>query len=264
MQIQILMIFISCTFAACSQNLGPGYQFSLFKNTPSGELAKAVEREDEKKIIKILSDKNVDINFQESKYGNTILHLAIANDKLRSTEILLQNNASYNIRSNDSSAAIHEAVSIIKSKKNAYKILKLLINYGADVNKLRVGPIDKKGTLGYFMPLEGAIEDLECSKLLLEHGANPYFRTGNTYFVWFFMLLMGDIHDNIYVAKYMIVDKKMLIPNPLSYTIDKRPLDILTLLNDLDFSKDPKRQKAKEEIVEYLRKIDFPQNGVYK
>ena len=261
---QILISCIIFSFAACSQNLGPGYQFDLFKNTPSWKLAKAVEREDEKEIMKILREQNVDINFQEPIYGNTVLHLAIANDKLMSTKILLENNANYNIRTNDSSAAIHEAVRVIKSKKNSYKILELLIKHGADVNKIRISPINKKGTLGYFVPLEDAINDFTCSKLLLDHGADPYFKTGDTYPIWYSILLMGNVNDNIYVAKYLIVDKKTLIPNPIRLDIDSRPVSILSQLNKLDFSTDPKRQMAKQEIIEYLKQINFPQNGVYK
>ena len=263
MRIQILTIFIMCTFVACSQNRGPGYQFDLFKNTPSWELAKAVEREDENKIIKILRKQNVDINFQEPKYGSTVLHLAIGNDKLLSTKILLENNANYNIHTLDKRTAIHEVVRDIKSMKNSYKILELLIKYGADVNKLRVNP-NNNDTLGYSVPLIDAINDFACSKLLLDHGAEPYLKSGDTYLIWYLMLLMGDINDNIFVAKYMIVDKKMFVPNPIRYTMENEPVDIFTQLNKLDFSKDLKRQKAKEEIIDYLRKIDFPQNGVYK
>ena len=105
MKMQILMIFFISTYTACSQNRGPGYQFNLFKNTPSWELAKAVEREDEKGMIKILGKKNVDINLQEPEYRNTVLHLAIANDKLLSTKILLENNANYDIPTLDKRTA---------------------------------------------------------------------------------------------------------------------------------------------------------------
>jgi hypothetical protein len=263
MRLQNLMLFTLCTFAACSQNRGPGYQFDLFKNTASWELAKAVEGEDKKKIIQILKEKNTDINLQEPKFGNTVLHLAIANDKLLSVRILLENNANYNIPALDKRTAIHEAVSNINSRKNSYAILELLIKYGADVNKLRINP-NNNDTLGYSVPLMDAINNFACSKLLLDHGADIYLKSGDSYLVWFFMLLGGEINDNIYVAKYVIVDKKMPIPNPISYTVDKKPLDILGLLNDLDLSKDSKRRKAKEEIIGYLKKINFPQNGVFQ
>lgn len=264
MKVRILMFLISSTFVACSQNRGPGFQFDLFKNTPSWELAKAVKREDEKAIIKILKEKKVDIDLQEPEYGNTILHLAIANDKLLSTKILLENKADYNIIDIDKRSAIHEAVSDIKSRKNSYKILELLIKHGADVNKIRGSRKGENDTLGYSTPLVDAINDLECSKLLLDHGADPYFKTGDTYPVWYLLILMGQFEDNIFVAKYIIVDKKNAIPNPIKYTLEKQPVDLLAQLNKLDLSKDLKRQKIKEEIIDYLRKINFPQNGVYQ
>jgi hypothetical protein len=77
------------------------------------------------------------------------------------------------------------------------------------------------------------------------------------------MILMGDINDNTYSAKYMIVDKKLLIPNPISYTFEREPIDILTQLNNLQLSNNPTRKKAKEEILDYLSRIGFPRRGVY-
>jgi ankyrin repeat protein len=264
MRILFLIFFLIYSSVSYSQNPGPGYQFDLFRNTASWKLAQAVEREDLQEIIKILKDKSVDINLQEPVFGSTVLHLAIGNDKLISTKALLDNNANFNIVNVDKRSAIHEAVNDIKSRKNSYAILELLIKHGANVNAIRESTSGKLDTLGYSVPLKDAISDLACTKLLLANGANLYFKTSTTYPIWFFMLLMGDIDDNIFVVKYIIVDKQMPIPNPISYTVDKKQLDILLLLNDLNLSEDPKRLLAKQEIIAYLRKIDFPKNGTYQ
>jgi ankyrin repeat protein len=98
--------------------------------------------------------------------------LAIANDKLLSTKVLLENGASFNILDSDKKAAIHEATEDINSRKNSYKILEILIKYGADVNMLRINP-NRNDTLGYSVPLMGAINNLQCLQLLLDNGANP-------------------------------------------------------------------------------------------
>jgi len=262
MKLQTFIVFFVSTLTACSQNRGVGYQFELFQNTTCWKLAKAVDKEDLKEIKRILENKNININLQEPKYHTTILHLAISNDRLNSTRILLERNANFNLLDIDKRSAMDMAVNDIKSKKNSYKIIELLIKHGADINIVR-SHSNNNDTLGYSIPLMDAVNDLDCAKLLLDHGANPYFKTGDTYPVWFFMLLRGDINDNIYVAKYMIVDTKMLIPNPISYTVDKKPLNILDLLSDLDLSKDTKKQMAKEEIIIYLKNIGFPDNGVY-
>lgn len=264
MKTLMILSFIVCSYSSCSQNLGPGYQFDLFKNTNSWELAKAVEKEDIKEIEKILNAKNVDINFQEPIYNNTILQLAVGNDKLLSTLTLLKYNANLNITNNHNTAAIHEASSFIPLKRNSFKILEALLKYGANVNMIKASLNKSPDSIGYSIPLKFAINNLECSKLLLNHGANAYFKTGNEYPVWFDMLALGDIDDNIYVAKYMIIDKQMKIPNPIFFTVDKKPIDIITLLNSLDFTNDTIRQSIKLEILAYLKKINFPENGVYK
>lgn len=263
MRILRLIILILSTSSSNSQNLGPGYQFDLFKNTDSWELAKAVENEDVNKIEKILNSQKIDINFQEPIYNNTILQLAVGNDKLLSTAILLKYNANFNIPNRYNTAAIHEASSFIPLKKNSYKILETLLKYGVNVNMLMASPNKTSDSIGYTIPLKLAINNLDCSKLLLNHGANAYFKTGNEYPIWFDMLI-ANYGENIYVAKYMIIDKSMKIPHPIAYDSEKKPIDIFTLLNALDFPNDTKRQLIKQEILDYLKKINFPENGVYK
>ena len=81
-----IIVSIIWTFSGCSQNLGPGYQFDLFKNTKNWDLAKAVERESSDEIVRLLKQGNTDINLQEPKFGTTLLHLAIGNDKLISVK----------------------------------------------------------------------------------------------------------------------------------------------------------------------------------
>jgi hypothetical protein len=82
-----LVIIILSSTMACSQNFGPGYQFELFKNTPNWELALAVKNEVTIGIRRLLKEGNFNINLQEPKFGVTLLHLAIGNDKLASNKV---------------------------------------------------------------------------------------------------------------------------------------------------------------------------------
>lgn len=258
----ILTMLITWAIISCSQGLGPGYKFELFKNTPNWDLAKAVANEDEKEIKKIIRDQNLNINFQESKFGRTLLLLAIGNDKLISTRILLEDGAKVDIADSEKYAPIHEATKFVNMKKNSLQILELLIKYGADVNATLVKKNDND-TGYYYVPLMGASENLACAKLLLNHGANPYIKTGNTYPIWTFMNT-EKLDENIFFAKYLIVDKRMPIPNPIDYSLpNKNPLDIFYFLDRGNFRGDLKKEKAKQEIMEYLRRINFPKSGVY-
>ena len=266
----ILIIIISCTTMACSQNqkLGPGYQFDLFKKTANWDLAQAVDREDTIAIKQLIIKNKLNVDLQEPEFGRTLLLLAVGNDKLISTKILLEVGANLKIADLQKYKPIHEASKFISLKKNTLQILELLIKHEADVNDTLV---QRKGndTSYFYVPLMGVCENLICTKLLLEHGANPYIKQGSAYFgdtyiVWN-EILVNDLDENIYVAKYMIVDKKMSIPEFIVYNIPKKkPADIFYFLDRENFKGDEKKEKARQEILDYLKQINFPKNGVYK
>jgi uncharacterized protein len=251
------VILLSIAFISCShEDLGPGYRWDLFKNTPGWELAQAVKKEDEATIHEILQSGKVNINFQEPKFGRTLLHLAVGNDRLISTGALIQEKANVQIRDFSGDQPIHEAVNYISFKKHTLDILNLLIKHGSNVNS-----ISAKGS--YKVPLEGAVSDLNCAKLLLKNGADPYYKQDSTYLIWQSLLIFNE-KDNIYVARDMIVKNKMKIPDPITYTFpDHMPLSIYNLLNEAKFPGDPEKEKAKEDILHYLKGINFPNNGIY-
>ena len=244
---------------SCSQSpkLGPGYRWDLFNGTVNRELAIAVKNEDTAKIYSIVKEGKGDVNLKEPKFGRTLLLLAVGNDKLQSTKALLKAGANLDIADFSGDQPIHEAVQYIKLKNNAFPILELLIKSGADVNALSTkGP--------HKVPLEGAVEDLQCAKLLLENGANAYYRNSDSaYVVWTNVLL--NIDDNIEVARHMIIERKMPVPNPILFSYhDNVPRDIFDLLKLIDYSNNPTKQQTKVEIVNYLKKLNFPANQVYR
>lgn len=262
-KLAFLISLITFTFQSCTQSFGPGYEFELFKNTPNWELAKAVKSEDEDAINSILKDKNININLQEPTFGGTILMLAVGNEKLKSARLLLENGANQNIKDIYGNAAIHEATKSISLKKYAPEMLELLLKFGADPNNISI-VINGQDSSSSYLPLMGAIEDIESTKILLNYGANLYYSRNERYPIWENLLIQNS-PDEITVAKYLIIDKKMRVPNPILFTIpDHSPIDIIMLLNRLDFSGDSHRLKIKEEILNYLKEINFPQNGVFK
>jgi hypothetical protein len=240
-----LPLFIIIIFSGCNQDYGPGYQFDLFKSTKNWELAKAVEKENAQQIQSIIGEDNsVNVNLQESLYGNTLLHLAIGNDKLLSTKILLQNGADLNIADSFGLFPLHEAASLIGSRKNSAEIIKLLLDHGANPNKIAF--VNKSNSSEY-LPLMAAVQNLECTKLLLEHGANLYYKDSLGYPLWSSIFLLdGNNSESIYVAKYLIIDKKMTVPNPVFYTVPNHlPRDIYFLLEKFNTHEDAEKQKLK-------------------
>lgn len=224
------LLFITIIISGCSQDYGPGYQFDLFKSTKNWELAKAVEKENALQIERIIKEDNsVNVNLQEPLYGNTLLHLTIGNDKLLSTKMLLQNGADLNTADSFGLYPLHEAASLIGSRKNSVEIIKLLLDHGANPNKIA---FVNKPNSGEYLPLMTAVQNLECTKLLLEHGADLYYKDSSGYPLWSSIFLLdGNNSESIYVAKYLIIDKNMTVPNPVFYTVPNHlPRDVYFLL----------------------------------
>lgn len=245
-------------FVSCSQSSsGPGYNWSLFNNTINEQLAKAVAIQDTTSIFRLIKEKKGNINFQEERFGRSLLMLAVGNDLEKSTSALLKAGAKVDLRDSRDDQAIHEAVVSIDLKKHSLEILKLLVKYHANVNA-----VSTKGTNP--VPLAGAVDNFECAKFLLENSANPYFMEDNSYPIWF-NSLTADITDKIYVAHYMIIEKKMLVPKLVfNSKALHNPENAYDLLNKGDFSKEEKKQQARTEVIDYLHKIGYPNYNYYK
>ena len=90
MKAMIILLVFSCLLFSCSNNSREksvdsselsNIDYRLFQNTPAWELAKAVQEEDMDNFDKIISENPQIINYQESKYGNTLLMLTIINQQ---------------------------------------------------------------------------------------------------------------------------------------------------------------------------------------
>lgn len=119
--------------------------FRLFQETPVWELSKAVQDQKLSKIKRLVKEEKLDVDFQESKYGNTLLMLAVKNEKYQSCEILLELGADPNKPNNHSgSSAMIDAAAINTTIGSNTKFLKLLLEHGGDPNYVEVGE-RKKG-----------------------------------------------------------------------------------------------------------------------
>jgi ankyrin repeat protein len=125
----------SCDTNIQRQAYAPGFDFALFKNTPIQDLSNAVEAEDTARISSLILKDSADVNFQEPKFGNTLLSLSLINNKDLSIKKLLKLGANPNIRSpKDNSSPFLLSCEFIREIRNPDSILLLLIRAGADVN----------------------------------------------------------------------------------------------------------------------------------
>ncbi|HTN00134.1 MAG TPA: ankyrin repeat domain-containing protein [Pedobacter sp.] len=177
-----IMLCLSCSSASQNEDLLSN-DYKLFENTPVWSLAKAVKDEDMENIIRILHVEKPNINYQESKYGSTLLMMAIRNRQYNSCRVLLEQGADPNIHETYSgSSAIIEAASIQDYNGDNTKFLKLLLKFRANPNDEEVGP-RREGNSTRKNPLLVACGDvnqhvspIEKVKTLVDAGADINFK----------------------------------------------------------------------------------------
>lgn len=245
---------MACSF---SQYL-PGFDFKLFDSTPVSQLSKAVERQDIKSIEQILSDTTIKVDYQEPKFGHTLLMLAVANGKYESVKCLLEHGASPNLRV---TSDINDNCMIIGAKYGSCPdtlIYDLLLQYGGDINTIQ--RIDKTNSpnpsLVISTPLIEAIGSW-CDEMvyyLLRHGANPNLYTQHE---GYGAISEALILDQLDIASYLIHYKGIVIPKyilirPALGNRQEQKLSITDLLNENHYEEGTENYRLKNEIIQYL------------
>ncbi|KNY26499.1 ankyrin repeat domain-containing protein [Pseudobacteroides cellulosolvens] len=262
-------ILCSCRFISkIDRNESNITDVKIYKDTAAWELALAVKDQKVKIIEKILKDNKELINYQEPKYGATLLLWAIGMEKYDSAETLLKCGADPDIASTSEGETPLFLASgyswVDKDAKKDVKYVKLLLSYGADPNKNYVGSnIDGKKTIiePGTSPLMYSIScGIEKTKALVEAGADINYKTkrGKTAAI---EALLEDGSPEY--AHYLIVQKKAKITEPYyrreSYGNEdpNEKFYPVTLLRDWVYKLDSKEYRMKMDIIE-----EFARQGV--
>lgn len=262
-KIFVLLFGILLLHSCNTTNYLPGFDFKLFSNSPVNKLAKAVEKEDVKKINELLKDKSINVDYKEPKFGHTLLMLAVANNKTQSVEALLRNNANPNLTSKG-----NEDNSVTIAAENYSDVcdtamLNLLINYGGNINFIQhINRVENNGMTSIVnrTTLMIAVRN-DCyliAKYLIDKGAkiNEY-----TYYEGYGAITDAIIQNNLKIAKYLIIDKQAIIPpyifkRQANISYKGEPEEYLTvtdLLNEQPYEKGTENYKLREEIISYLK-----------
>lgn len=254
---------------------------NIFKDTPIWELALAVKEQKTWTIKKIVKKNPELVNFQEDKYGASLLFWAIGMEKYKSAEELLKCGADPNVVSKTSQKTpLHIAAGFSwidnEAKKDA-KYVNLLLKYGADPNRSPLTESDESDGISKFTvessatPLMKSIGcGFEKTKALVEAGADINYTTKNGNTVAINALFEGGpgaMIEYMEYARYLVAQKGAKVtepyyphrifgnPNPNKDLNEKFfPVDILrTWVYDLNSEK----YKIKMEIVE-----EFNRQGV--
>jgi ankyrin repeat protein len=282
----ILLIIITASVCIYQMNnrayAVEGYEIlkvHIYKNTPAQELALAVKRQNIKRIEKIIRNKPELLNYQDPKYGATLLLWAVGTERYRSAEALLKCGADPNIASNDKTtwggqtplwvAAGYSWVD--RHAKKDPKYVKLLLRYGADPNLGYSGfdiSVGKSMVEVGNSPLMQSIGcGIEKTKVLIEAGADINYKTKSGRTAAITALNAGGPNATLEAmryAHYLIVEKKAKVSEPYYRNLilfkedDPNekfyPVDIL---RNWIYPLDSKEYKIKMEIVE-----EFARQGV--
>lgn len=179
--IHLLAFLFSCgdrdTLVDKSKLLGNDYR--LFQETPVWNLAKAVEDEKADEIKRIVIEEKANKDFQEERFGSTLLMLSIINHHYISCKTLLELGADVHKHEfSTGRSAIMYAADLGLEEGDNTRFLRLLLQHGANPNDEEIG---KRGegnstrktplllACDYTFQSNSAIEKV---KLLVEAGAN--------------------------------------------------------------------------------------------
>lgn len=253
--ILLCMMFVSCDYIFDLDVLTPNEliedDYRLFKNTPAWELAKATRAGNTDKMNAIIKENPDIINYQEPKYGQTLLMITVLRQQYKPFKVLLDNNADVNIHNNfNESSALTYAVDM---PWNGIKFAKALVQKGTNLN----GTGNIQGSPLRCAASSGRIDFVE---LLIENGAviNYYGEDGGSAFSDAIMLKKYEI-------AYLLLQKGADYTRPIFYknlsdSLGKgEPIYLVNCLKEDYLPSFDTQYKYKMKIVQFLQKrgVDY-------
>lgn len=245
-KILIALVFVGCSIRSNEYNYAL-YDIELFKEE-SSRLADAVAKQDTSLIRYLLEKKPELLNYQEPKYGQTLLMWAINQDKLESTRVLLGLGFDPNIkRYNDSISSVILAASNISS----CEYLELVLDFGGDPNIIANG---EKRVQEPTPLIAASCNHFECFKMLIENGANVNQSQGiHSPSGW------SALCKNVKNVHFLIFNTDVDFKSPIINYSEGNERYLVDVMRNWNFELDSKEYQLKMEIVEYLNKngIDY-------
>lgn len=233
--------------------------YSLFRNTPVQEIASAIEKNRITALPKLLEEKGKDLNFQEPKYGATLLVVVTVNRNYEACRLLLEAGADPNIPTTfDGSFPITYASRIEGYSEDDTEFIRLLLDFGADANSVQVGSRGPDNTIRE-SPLMAACRNLKTSSLpkvtlLVETGADVNFEDefGNS------VLGMALTFDQMDVVEFLL-ERGVDYSAPLRTLPNGQPIYITNRLRIKLYPLGSKKHADKMRVVKFLEdhNIDY-------
>lgn len=223
-----------------------GYDYRLFQGTPAWTLSKAVQDKDIDKINEtIINNRNL-INYQEPRFGQTLLMLTIRNNNYKSFKCLLSLNANVNIH--DSYMGSSALIIACKLGGNNIKYALDLIEHGANVNDVETGrPRDYTNSTRY-TPLMAAAESnrMDLVELLIIKNANVNYENE-----FHQSALSKALWLNQYRVSLYLIQHGADINKPILYRGDT-PVNLLEYLNEDHYALSKNEDSCRKQIISYI------------
>lgn len=241
----LFFIFLSLVMISCVRNNDNmlGNDVRLFKHTPVWDVAKAIEKGDSIAIRDLLmGEPDSLLNYQEKKFGQSLLEWAIACDHYESAKVLLELGADPNVPSN-------EASPMIEAAKMGTDYVKLLLKYGGDANA-----VSRSEKFQHWpTPLIGAAGNYESVRILIEAGADPNYIHITKNGARCAALQYAAISCNMDVIRYLIIDIKVNTQRSFDTTINGDSIYVVNYLRYCTYPLDSEEYRKKMEIVAFLK-----------
>jgi hypothetical protein len=271
-----LLFTLSLALNSCGFNIEQkNYSFDNFRETPLWELAQAVRADNPIEIKGILKGKKINLDLKEPKFQQTLLALAIQNNKRSAFLELLNEGANPNELVGNPKDATPFIYGIENVENCDLYYVESMLQHGANPNLEIKNPQPKYYFTNSF-PLLVAIGNQvnRCSaliKLLVDSGADI-----NCCYKQSFSEICGGvitkslILNDMETLKYFVIEKKITIPDTVIIIgeLDKSTQEAFGLREILtskdyryeDFERDGKKydksqmRKTRDEILKYLEK----------
>lgn len=276
----VLMFSLFSVLNSCGFNLEQdSYSFDNFKQTPLWDLAKAVRADDANKVKQILEEKKLEIDLKDPKYKQTLLVLAIQNDKRNAFLQLLNAGANPNELVGDPQDSTPFINGIWNVKDCDLYYVENMLKHGANPN-LEIKNPQHEFYFENSFPLLVAIKKngiytkdcLDLIKLLVDNGADVNCCYKQSYSKICEGVLAESLTANsMETLKYFVIEKKVAIPDTVIILggLKKSTEEVYSLKEILksknyryeDFEREGKKfdrsqlRKIRDEIIEYLEKI---------
>lgn len=255
---KILGVMILCLYSCKQDNEIRSNEYLLFKESPLWELANATMEEDINEIKRIGHQKDVNLNFQESTFGNTLLMLTVKNQNYNSCKALLEIGADPNIHDHyNGSSPIIEAADIENYYNDNTSFLKLLLAFNANPNDEEIGD-RRPGNTTRKTPLLIACSDVNQMvspinkvKLLVEAGANINYRNEFNQFPLCEALMFKHFDVVLYLLQRGAEYNGVFIDRT-QYGSEGKKLFIADMLREILLPLDSKEYQEKMEVVNFL------------